>query len=84
VIESESQIAAAKAREDGKPEAILPRIVEGSLNKFKDEFVLLRQTYVRDDSMTVQQLVNQAVVSLGENVVIRRFARWALGETSAE
>lgn len=84
VIEHESQIAAAKAREEGKPEAILPRIVEGSLNKFKDEFVLLRQPYVRDETMTVQQLVNQAVVSLGENVVIRRFARWALGETSAE
>jgi elongation factor Ts len=84
VLERESQIAAAKAREEGKPEAILPRIVEGSLNKFKDEFVLLRQPYVRDDALTVQQLVNQAVVSLGENVVIRRFARWALGETSAE
>jgi elongation factor Ts len=84
VIEHEKQIAAARAREEGKPEAIVPRIVEGYLNKFKDEFVLLRQTYIRDETMTVQQLVNQSVVSLGENVVIRRFARWELGETSGE
>ncbi len=81
-IEHESKIAEAKAREEGKPEAILPRIIEGSLNKFKDETVLLRQAYIRDESITVQQLVNQTVVALGENIVIRRFARWALGETT--
>lgn len=81
-IEHETKIAEAKAREEGKPEAILPRIVEGSLNKFKDETVLLRQVYIRDESITVQQLVNQTVVALGENIVIRRFVRWALGETS--
>ena len=46
--------------------------------------MLLRQTYIRDETITVQQLVNQSVVSLGENVVIRRFARWELGETSGE
>jgi elongation factor Ts len=84
VIEQEKQKAVAKAREEGKPEAVVPRIVEGYLNKFKDEHVLLRQTYIRDETMTVQQLVNQSVVSLGENVVIRRFARWELGETSGE
>ena len=83
VIEHEKQIGTARATEDGKPEAVIPRIVEGYLNKFKDEFVLLRQVYIRDESLTVQQLVNQAVVSLGENVVIRRFARWELGETTA-
>ncbi|HWQ45504.1 MAG TPA: translation elongation factor Ts [Longilinea sp.] len=81
-IEHETKIAEAKAREEGKPEAILPRIVEGSITKFKDETVLLRQPYIRDESITIQQLVNQTVVALGENVVIRRFARWALGETS--
>jgi elongation factor Ts len=84
VIEEEKKKAIAKAREEGKPEAVVPRIVEGYLNKFKDEYVLLRQTYIRDETMTVQQLLNQSVVSLGENVVIRRFARWALGETSGE
>jgi elongation factor Ts len=83
VLEHEKQIAAAKAKEDGKPDAIIPRIVDGSLVKFKDDTVLLRQTYIRDENLTVQALVNQAVASLGENLVIRRFARWALGETSS-
>ena len=84
VLEHEKQIAAAKAREEGKPEAIIPRIVEGSITKFLDEFVLLRQVYIRDDSMTVQKLVNQVVASLGENVIIRRIIRWELGEASGE
>lgn len=83
-LEHEAQIATAKAREEGKPEAVLPRIVEGSLTKFKDETVLLRQAYIRDESMTVQQLVNQSVASLGENIIIRRFVRWALGESTEE
>jgi elongation factor Ts len=82
VIEHESQIAAARAREEGKPEAVIPRIVEGYLKKFKDETVLLRQVYIRDENLTVQQLVNQNIVSLGENVIIRRFVRWELGEVS--
>ncbi len=82
VLEHEAQIATAKAREEGKPDAVVPRIVEGYLNKFKDETVLLRQTYIRDEELTVQKLMNQVVASLGENIVIRRFARWELGEAS--
>uniref|UniRef100_UPI002ADE3BCE elongation factor Ts n=1 Tax=Bellilinea sp. TaxID=2838785 RepID=UPI002ADE3BCE len=84
VLDKEAAIATAKAREEGKPEAIIPRIVEGSLTKFKDEFVLLRQKYIRDESKTVQDLLNETVVSTGENIIIRRFARWALGETTQE
>ena len=61
---------------------MIPRIVEGSLKKYKDEFVLMRQPYIRDESITVQELVNQNLASIGENIVIRRFARWALGEES--
>jgi elongation factor Ts len=80
----EAKIAEAKAREEGKPENILPRIVEGSLKKFKDETVLLRQAYIRDDSITIQDLLNQTIVALGENIIIRRFVRWSLGETSEE
>ncbi len=81
VIEHESQKASAKARGEGKPEAVVPRIVEGQLNKFKDEHVLLRQPYIRDENLTVQQLLDQMIVSLHENIVIRRFVRWALGES---
>lgn len=84
VLEHERQIATAKVREEGKPENIIPKIVEGYLEKFKNETVLLRQAYIRDDSMTVQQLVNDAVVSLGENTVIRRFVRWELGESTQD
>ena len=84
VLEHEAAIATAKAREDKKPEAILPKIVEGTLNKYKDETVLLRQSYIRDDSLTVQSLLNEALVALGENIVIRRFVRWGLGETTQE
>ncbi len=84
VIERETRIATAKAREEGKPETIIPKIVEGSIKKFKDEFVLMNQAYIRDESITVQELVNQTIAALGENIVVRRFARWALGETTAE
>ena len=84
VIAHESQIAEAKAHEEKKPDAVVARIVEGSLNKYKDETVLLRQPYIRDETINVQQLINQKVVALGENVVVRRFARWALGETTKE
>jgi elongation factor Ts len=82
VLQREADIAAARAREEGKPETILPRIVEGSLNKYKDEVVLMRQKYIRDESRTVQELYNELVVALKENIVVRRFVRWALGEAS--
>ena len=84
VLEKEMQIAIARAREEGKPEAVVPRIAEGYVTKFKDEQVLLRQPYIRDDKLTVQAMVNQTVASLGEKIVIRRIVRWALGETSEE
>jgi elongation factor Ts len=82
VLEHEKKIYEAKAKEEGKPAAILERIVEGNLNKYKDETVLLRQPYIRDESLTVQKLINEKVVALGENVVVRRFVRWVLGEAS--
>lgn len=83
VIQRETQIATARAREEGKPEAILPRIVEGYINKYKDETVLMRQAYIRDESKTIQQLFNETLVALGENIIIRRFQRWQLGEASS-
>jgi elongation factor Ts len=82
VIERESAIAAARAREEGKPEAIVPRIVEGYINKFKDENVLMRQAWIRDETLKIQDFYNQNLVVLGENVVVRRFQRWQLGEAS--
>ena len=84
VLKHEEEIAAAKAREEGKPEAILPRIIEGSIKKFKEETVLMRQNYVRDENLTIEALLNQTIASTGENIVIRRFSRFSLGETSLE
>ena len=82
VLEHEKSIYKAKAQEEGKPSAILPKIIEGNLNKYKDETVLLRQPYIRDESVTIQKLISEQVIALGENVVVRRFVRWVLGETS--
>jgi elongation factor Ts len=81
-LEYETGIATARAKEEGKPEAIVPKIVEGYMAKFKDETVLLRQAYIRDESITIEQLLNQNVAVMGENIVIRRFARYELGELS--
>jgi elongation factor Ts len=82
VLEHEAEIAKARAREEGKPDKMLDRIAEGRLEKFKDEVVLLRQPYIRDEQITIEKLLLDLVASIGENIVIRRFARWELGEES--
>jgi elongation factor Ts len=82
VLENERNIGAARAREEGKPDAVVPRIVEGYLKKFKEETVLMNQPYIRDESKKIQELFNETLVVLGENLVIRRFQRWQLGEES--
>jgi elongation factor Ts len=80
VLENERQKSRTLARSEGKPEAIVERIVEGRLQKFVDEVCLLRQPYIRDETTTIEKLLHQLVVSTGENVVVRRFARWEVGE----
>ncbi len=82
VLEHEAEIARARAREEGKPEAIWQRIAEGRLEKFKDEVVLMRQAYIRDEEITIEKLVMQNIAAIGENVVVRRFMRWELGEST--
>ena len=81
-LDHEASIAEARAREDGKPEQVIPKIVEGYLKKYKEEVVLSNQPYIRDGSMTVQDLINAQVVKIGEKVVVRRFVRWELGSAS--
>lgn len=75
VLAHEAEIAKARAVEEGRPEAVAAKIVEGRLNKFKDEVCLLRQTYIRDENLTIDKLLHQTVASTGENVIIRRFSR---------
>jgi elongation factor Ts len=82
VLEHETEIAKARAREEGKPEAMLEKISQGRVDKFKDEVVLSRQVYIRDDKLTVGKLLLEQIGSTGENIVIRRFVRWELGEIS--
>ncbi len=82
-LEQEADRARARAKDEGKPETVVPKIVDGYLEKFKDEVCLLRQVYVRDDNMTVEKLIMQNVAAIGENVVVRRFQRWELGERSS-
>ena len=83
VLEHEAEIARvrAKDKEEGKPDNMLERIVQGRLEKFKDEVVLNRQAYIRDESITVEKLILQTVAAIGENVIVRRFQRWELGES---
>lgn len=83
-LEHEAGIARARALEEGKPENVLARIVEGRVEKYKDEVCLMRQTYIRDETVTVEKLVLQNVAAIGENVIIRRFQRWELGESTKE
>ncbi|CAG1007386.1 Elongation factor Ts [Anaerolineales bacterium] len=83
-LEHEAAIARARALEEGKPENVLAKIVEGRVEKYKDEVCLMRQTYIRDETITVEKLVLQNVAAIGENVIIRRFQRWELGESTKE
>ncbi len=84
VLDHETEIARARVKEEGKPDNVADKIVEGRLSKFKDEIVLLRQAYIRDENVKVEQLVMQNIAAIGENVVIRRFQRWELGEKLGE
>jgi len=80
-MEHEAEIARARAKEEGKSGAVVDKIVEGRLEKFKDEVVLLRQPYIRDEGMTVEKLLLQTIAATGENLIVRRFQRWELGES---
>lgn len=80
VLEKEKTIAREKAIADGKPEKILDRIVEGQVNKLYSERVLLEQAFVKDDKKTIEVLLKELVSKIGENVQIRRFVRYELGE----
>jgi elongation factor Ts len=83
VLEHERQIARKRTLEEGKPEAVADRIVAGRMEKYYDEVCLLRQPYIRDESVKIQDLLNQSIAAMGENIVIRRFVRWEVGESTA-
>lgn len=80
LVEKEKEIAKAALLNEGKPEEMLDKIVEGKMNKFYQEICLLEQDFIKDEDQTIQQLLEQKVLSLGENIKIGRFARLQLGE----
>lgn len=82
VLAHKKEIARKRAIDEGKPEKIIDRIVEGRLKKYLDEVCLLRQAYIRDEDLTVNDLLMQTIAAIGENIVIRRFVRWEVGEAS--
>ncbi|MBN1876167.1 MAG: translation elongation factor Ts [Anaerolineae bacterium] len=84
VLEHERALYRAQTLEEGKPEHVVDRIVEGRLNKFYEEVCLLEQAYIRDDSKKIDDLIKEAINKTGENIVIRRFARFELGESLGE
>ena len=79
-IDRELEVLRAQALAEGKPEQVVERIVSGRLEKFYQENVLLEQPFVKDDSKTVKDLIDDVTVQLGENIVLRRFVRYELGE----
>ena len=80
ILEGEKAKYAEGAMEEGKPEEVIDRIVEGRLAKFLDENCLLRQPYIRDDEKTVEELLKENIATIGENIQVRRFVRWELAE----
>jgi len=80
-LADEREIARDQALKSGKPEKIVDKIIEGKIEKWYSENVLLEQPYVKDPEKTVQQLVTEAVNRIGENIQVRRFARFVLGDT---
>ena len=80
VLEKEGQIYRTQALESGKPEKVIDRIVEGKMERFYSEACLLEQTYIRDFDVTVKEVLDSMIAKIGENISIRRFARFQLGE----
>ena len=80
VVAKELEIAKAQMRDQKKPEAILEKIATGKVEKFYSEFCLMEQPFVKDDKKKIQDVVTEAVAKIGENIQVRRFARFVLGE----
>jgi len=80
VLEKEREIYRTQALDSGKPEKVVGKIVEGKLERFYSEVCLLEQTYIKDSDLTVKEVLDGMIGKLGENITIRRFARFQLGE----
>jgi elongation factor Ts len=80
VVAKELEIAKAQAREQKKPEAVIEKIAQGKVEKYYEQFCLLDQPFVKDDKKKMKDVLTEAVAKIGENLQVRRFARFVLGE----
>ena len=80
VIDKEKEIFSTQAKETGKPEKIIDRIVEGKMEKFYGETCLLEQSFIKDTDQTIKDFLAKAIAKLGENMSIRRFVRYQVGQ----
>ncbi|MEW9697690.1 translation elongation factor Ts [Paenibacillus sp. SI8] len=79
-LDKEKEILRNQALNEGKPEKIVDKMVEGRIGKYYEEFCLMEQSFVKDPDKTIEQLLNEKIATIGENISIRRFVRFALGE----
>lgn len=80
IIEKEKEIYITQAKNSGKPEKVWDKIVTGRMEKFFSEVCLMEQTYIKDDKLTITDVINELIAKLGENISIKRFIRYQLGE----
>lgn len=80
VVDRERAILADQAKESGKPEAVIAKIVEGRLAKFYEDNCLLKQKFVKNPDITIEELIKAKISEIGENIIVRRFVRYRLGE----
>ena len=80
ILQKEREILAAQARNEGKPEHVIEKIVAGRIEKYFQENCLLEQQFIKDTDITVGELLKEKIVKTGENISIRRFARYEMGE----
>jgi len=80
ILEKEREVFKAQALEEGKPAAVVDKIIQGRIEKFYAEAALMDQVYVRDNEKRIKDLVNEAISRLGENIKVARFARFQLGQ----
>ncbi|MDY6795923.1 MAG: translation elongation factor Ts [Actinomycetota bacterium] len=80
VLEQEREINKTRALQEGKPEKVVDKIVEGRMKKYYEEFCLLNQPFVKDTDITVEEILQRTIAVVGENIIIKRFARFQVGE----
>jgi elongation factor Ts len=83
-LDREKEVQRDRAKNEGKPEKMLEKIMEGRLNKFYEEVCLYEQPFIRDNTVTIADLIKQKIAKLGENISVARFSRFKVGDSTPE